>query len=45
MPSLENFQLTEVLEPLEPARGVRLKTIWLSIDPYMRARMSMILPP
>ena len=40
MPTPENFQITEVQEPLEPARGVRLKTIWLSIDPYMRARMS-----
>ena len=40
MPTLQNFQITEVQEPLEPARGMRLKTIWLSIDPYMRARMS-----
>jgi NADPH-dependent curcumin reductase len=40
MPSLENFQIVEVQEPLESTRGVRLKTIWLSIDPYMRARMS-----
>ena len=40
MPTPENFQITEMQEPLEPARGVRLKTIWLSIDPYMRARMS-----
>jgi NADPH-dependent curcumin reductase len=40
MPTPENFQITEVQEPLEPARGVRQRTIRLSIDPYMRARMS-----
>lgn len=40
MPTLENFQITQTPEPLAPTRGVRLKTIWLSIDPYMRARMS-----
>ena len=40
MPTSDNFQITQVQQPLEPRHGVRLKTIWLSIDPYMRARMS-----
>lgn len=40
MPTPQDFQITETQEQREPRRGVRLKTIWLSIDPYMRVRMS-----
>jgi NADPH-dependent curcumin reductase CurA len=39
-PAAENFRLEEVAVPV-PAEGqVLLKTIWLSLDPYMRGRMS-----
>jgi NADPH-dependent curcumin reductase CurA len=40
MPSRENFDITETEETAEPIHGLRLRTLWLSIDPYMRARMS-----
>lgn len=40
MPSPENFEIVKTDETNEPVQGLRLKTLWLSIDPYMRARMS-----
>jgi hypothetical protein len=40
MPGPEHFQVTETREDLAPKRGVRLKTLWLSVDPYQRVRMS-----
>ncbi|WP_421696149.1 NADP-dependent oxidoreductase [Aestuariivirga sp.] len=39
MPGPENFSLEEVEEPLQPPTGVRLKTLFFSLDPYMRGRM------
>ena len=40
MPTPENFRLEEVAEPHEaPAGGVLLKTLFFSLDPYMRGRM------
>ncbi|MEE4300775.1 MAG: NADP-dependent oxidoreductase [Pseudomonadales bacterium] len=40
MPTDENFTVESVPAP-EPAEGeVLLKTLWLSLDPYMRGRMS-----
>ena len=39
-PSLENFELTETPTP-EPGDGeVLMRTIYLSLDPYMRGRMN-----
>ncbi|MBY0612482.1 MAG: NADP-dependent oxidoreductase [Beijerinckiaceae bacterium] len=39
-PSLEHFELVEGEVP-EPGEGqVLLRTLWLSLDPYMRGRMS-----
>jgi NADPH-dependent curcumin reductase CurA len=40
MPSPDNFEVVDTDETAEPVQGLRLKTLWLSIDPYMRARMS-----
>lgn len=40
MPAPENFELAEVPIP-EPGPGQMLiRTIWMSVDPYMRGRMS-----
>ena len=40
MPSLENFSMEEVEEPYDaPDGGVLLKTLFFSLDPYMRGRM------
>ena len=40
MPTLENFRMEEVEEPREaPEGGVLLKTLFFSLDPYMRGRM------
>jgi NADPH-dependent curcumin reductase len=40
MPGLDNFALTEAAVP-EPADGeVLVRTLYLSLDPYMRGRMS-----
>ena len=40
MPTDENFRIETVSAP-EPADGeLLLKTLWLSLDPYMRGRMS-----
>jgi hypothetical protein len=39
-PTIENFRLAETPLP-DPAEGqIQLQTIWLSLDPYMRGRMS-----
>src|SRR5499426_1572026 len=39
-PSLDNFELTETPMP-EPGEGeVLMRTLYLSLDPYMRGRMS-----
>ena len=39
-PTLESFRLERVPIP-QPAEGeVLLRTVWLSLDPYMRGRMS-----
>ena len=39
LPQPENFSLEEVEEPLAPSSGVRLRTLFFSLDPYMRGRM------
>lgn len=40
MPAVENFQIVETPVP-EPGPGeVLRRTLWLSVDPYMRGRMS-----
>jgi NADPH-dependent curcumin reductase CurA len=36
----ENFRLEEVVIPTAPPGGVLLRTLYLSLDPYMRGRMS-----
>jgi hypothetical protein len=39
-PALSDFRLAETALP-EPAEGqIQLQTLWLSLDPYMRGRMS-----
>jgi len=40
MPTLDNFELREIeLPPLADGQ-VRVRNIWLSVDPYMRGRMN-----
>ena len=39
-PTLENFRLENVPLPEAGAGQLLLRTIWLSLDPYMRGRMS-----
>jgi NADPH-dependent curcumin reductase CurA len=39
-PKPENFRLEQVEVPTPGAGQVLLRTIWLSLDPYMRGRMS-----
>lgn len=39
-PKPENFRLEDVAVPSAGAGQVVLRTIWLSLDPYMRGRMS-----
>ena len=39
-PAEDNFRLIESEEPDQPDSGVLLKTLWLSLDPYMRGLMS-----
>src|SRR5215211_4619957 len=40
LPSQENFALREIeLPPLGPGM-VRVRNLWLSVDPYMRGRMN-----
>jgi NADPH-dependent curcumin reductase len=38
-PQPENFRLEQVAMPAAPAGGVLLRTLYLSLDPYMRGRM------
>ena len=38
-PTLDNFRLEEVAQPAMPRGGVRLRVLYLSLDPYMRGRM------
>src|SRR5262249_4073256 len=39
-PGLDNFELVERPLPQAPEDGVLLRTLYLSLDPYMRGRMS-----
>ena len=39
-PTLENFRLEKVEMPALPTGGVLLRVLYLSLDPYMRGRMS-----
>ena len=39
-PTEDNFRLIESEEPEQRDGGLLLKTLWLSLDPYMRGRMS-----
>ena len=40
MPTAENFELREIALPqLEPGT-IRVRNLWLSVDPYMRGRMN-----
>jgi NADPH-dependent curcumin reductase len=38
-PQPENFRLEQVAMPAAPVGGVLLRTLYLSLDPYMRGRM------
>ena len=38
-PTLDNFRLEAVPPPAMPRGGVRLRVLYLSLDPYMRGRM------
>jgi NADPH-dependent curcumin reductase CurA len=39
-PTLENFELKEVVLPEIGEGMVRVRNLWLSVDPYMRGRMN-----
>jgi NADPH-dependent curcumin reductase CurA len=39
-PTTENFRLEEIIVPVPSAGQVLLRTLYLSLDPYMRGRMS-----
>jgi NADPH-dependent curcumin reductase CurA len=39
-PKPDDFRLESAPIPVPPEGGVLLKTLWLSLDPYMRGRMS-----
>lgn len=39
-PTTENFRLEEVAKPVPQAGEMLLRTVYLSLDPYMRGRMS-----
>ena len=39
-PSAENFRLEQTSVPTPAAGEILLRTLWLSLDPYMRGRMS-----
>src|SRR3974377_1832049 len=39
-PTPENFRLEKVAMPALPAGGVLVRVLYLSLDPYMRGRMS-----
>ncbi len=38
-PQLSNFRIEDVAMPQAPAGGLLLRTLYLSLDPYMRGRM------
>jgi NADPH-dependent curcumin reductase CurA len=38
-PQLDNFRLEQVAVPATPTGGALLRTLFLSLDPYMRGRM------
>jgi hypothetical protein len=40
MPTLDNFELKEVELPPPGDGHVRVRNLWLSVDPYMRGRMN-----
>jgi NADPH-dependent curcumin reductase CurA len=40
LPTRENFRLEEVSMPEPPQGGLLLRTLYLSLDPYMRGRMN-----
>jgi NADPH-dependent curcumin reductase CurA len=40
MPTLDNFELKEVELPTLGEGHVRVRNLWLSVDPYMRGRMN-----
>ena len=40
MPTLENFELREIDLPRVEDGQLRVKNLWLSVDPYMRGRMN-----
>ena len=40
IPTLETFAMGEVEVPAPPAGQVRVRNIWMSVDPYMRGRMT-----
>ncbi len=39
IPTLQTFAMGEVEVPAPPAGQVRVRNIWMSVDPYMRGRM------
>ena len=39
-PTRDNFRLVESEIPAVPENGLLLRTLYLSLDPYMRGRMS-----
>jgi NADPH-dependent curcumin reductase len=39
-PSAENFKLEQIPVPTPASGEILLRTLWLSLDPYMRGRMS-----
>ena len=39
-PKPDDFRMEEGPVPAAPPGGVLLRTLWLSLDPYMRGRMS-----
>jgi NADPH-dependent curcumin reductase CurA len=40
MPAPENFELATVQLPAPGAGEVQVKNLWMSVDPYMRGRMT-----
>ncbi|MFN3262652.1 MAG: NADP-dependent oxidoreductase [Pikeienuella sp.] len=40
MPTSDTFTIRDAAPATAPARGVALKLLWLSVDPYLRGRMS-----
>ena len=40
MPTADNFELRDVTLPELGDGHVRVKNLWLSVDPYMRGRMN-----